>query len=167
VTTIRVIASTIVFASFGLAQAAPAAIMGRLELREAPLAYVIDGLARQLGINYVLDTRLANGVSITTHSDSHGADARDVLEVILRGTRAEMIETARGQLQIPVFRIERQLPESGEPSQTVLHLVFLKDMTADRLSELMAGLAGQGRVEVVRNAASRLLVIRSRIPPAN
>jgi hypothetical protein len=164
VTTIRVVASTLLFASVGLAQAPPAATLGGLELQNAPLANVIDGLARQLGIDFVLDTRVAAGVAVTTHGDGRGTDLRGVLEVLLQGSRAKMVETTRGQLQIPVFQIMQQTPGSEGPAQTTLHLVFLQNMAADMVSQLVLRLAGQDPVEVVRNVSSNLLLIRISAP---
>ncbi|HXP84635.1 MAG TPA: hypothetical protein VN841_07950 [Bryobacteraceae bacterium] len=161
-TTIRAIASTMLFASFGLAQAPPSATLGALELRNAPLASVIDGLVRQLGINVVLDTRVATGVSVTTYGDSRGADARDVLDLILQSSGATMLETVGdGDAKGPVSRIIQRTLGPGGRDQTSLHLVFEKDMPANTWAQLIRRLASQEPVEVVRNSSSSLLMIRS------
>jgi hypothetical protein len=155
VTAIRVLAPAILWASFGLAQAPPSPTVGALQLQNAPFAGVMDVLARQLGFNYVLDPRVVDGVSITTHGDSRGADARDVIEVLLRSSHARLIEAADPS------RIVSLTPESEARVPTVLHLVFLNGMTADVVSQLVLRLAGQEPAEVVRNTSSNLLVIRS------
>jgi hypothetical protein len=155
VTAIRVLAPAILWASFGLAQAPPSPTLGALQLQNAPLARVMDVLARQLGFNYVLDPRVVDGVSITAHGDSRGADARDVIEVLLQSSHARLIEMADAS------RIVSRTPEAETRVPTVLHLMFLNGMTADVLSQLVLRLAGQEPAEVVRNASSNLLVIRS------
>src|SRR5580698_9020150 len=52
------------------AQAAPAPVqMGALNLQNASLTEVIDQLARQLHINYIIDPSVKGGVTLNTYGD--------------------------------------------------------------------------------------------------
>jgi hypothetical protein len=164
VTSIRAIASTILFASLGVAQAPPSATLGAMEVQNAPLANVIDALARQLRINYVLDTQVVDRASVTTYGDSRGADAREVLDTILQSSHARMIEITNDRAFRPIeLQIVPPAAKSAVQDRIAVHLVFLKDMPADRVAEIVLRVTGQEPVEVVRKASSNLLVIRIRV----
>src|ERR1700679_2635640 len=63
------------------APAAPAPVpIGNLQLQNASLVEVIDQLARQLHINYILDPAVKGGITLNTYGNPAGLDARNLLE---------------------------------------------------------------------------------------
>jgi hypothetical protein len=165
-TTIRVIASTILFTAFGLAQAPSQAVpteTGAISLRSAPLARVIAGLARQLQINYVLDPSVATNVLISTYGDSYGANARDVLDLILQSTGATTVEVDGGA----AIRIVPQDSTVSGRDHISLNLVFLEGMRPDQFSQFVLQFSGKEPVEVIGNVSSHLLMFWSRSKSVN
>src|SRR5713226_570206 len=72
--------------------AAPPVPIGNLSLQNASLVEVIDQLARQLKINYILDPAVKGGVILNTYGDTSNLDARNLLELILRINGAGLIQ---------------------------------------------------------------------------
>ncbi len=70
--------------STGSASTRPAVIYGGLNLHNASLTEVIDMLARQLKINYVLDPRVKGGVVLNTYGETKDIDTKSLLEMVLR-----------------------------------------------------------------------------------
>jgi len=66
------------------APATPPTVYGGLALNNASLTEVIDLLARQLKINYILDPRVKGGVILNTYGETKDIDTRSLLETILR-----------------------------------------------------------------------------------
>ncbi len=64
--------------------AGPPTVYGGLSLNNASLTEVIDLLARQLKINYILDPRVKGGVILNTYGETKDIDTRSLLETILR-----------------------------------------------------------------------------------
>src|SRR5688500_13667608 len=62
-------------------QIAPASPAGALNLQNASLTEVIDILARQLKINYILDPRVRGGVTINTYGETKNMDNRALLDM--------------------------------------------------------------------------------------
>jgi general secretion pathway protein D len=75
-----------------VAQPTPRVPIGNLTLENASLTQVIDQLARQLHINYILDPGVKGGVILNTYGDTSGLDARSLLELILRMNGAGMVQ---------------------------------------------------------------------------
>ena len=65
-------------------QQPPPTVYGGLSLNNASLTEVIDLLARQLRINYILDPRVKGGVILNTYGETKDIDTRSLLETILR-----------------------------------------------------------------------------------
>ena len=59
-------------------------VYGGLSLNNASLTEVIDLLARQLKLNYILDPRVKGGVILNTYGETKDIDTRSLLETILR-----------------------------------------------------------------------------------
>jgi len=107
--------------------------IGNLSLQNASLTEVIDQLARQLRINYILDPAIKGGVILNTYGDTSNLDARNLLELILRINGAGMVQEGdifrivqlkdAPKLPIPPQINARDIPEDD---QIMLNLVFLK-----------------------------------------
>jgi type II secretory pathway component GspD/PulD (secretin) len=127
-----------------------------LSLRNAPLAEVINSLASQASINYVLDPRVKIAKSVNTYGESQDVDASKLLDLILGINGARMV-AGDGN----VFRIvpleEATNPSATNSTETVLDLVFLKNMPADEISHLLLQTAG--RATVFPYAPAGLLMI--------
>ncbi|MCZ2153337.1 MAG: hypothetical protein LC114_05465, partial [Bryobacterales bacterium] len=63
-----------------------------LDFNGADLRTVIDLLARQLKINYILDPRVDGNVTIRTYGEIRAVEVRSILETILRINGASMVE---------------------------------------------------------------------------
>jgi len=75
------------------AQAAPAPVpIGNLQLQNTSLVEVINQLARQLKINYILDPAVRGSVVLNTYGSTANLDARSLLDLILRTNGAAMIQ---------------------------------------------------------------------------
>src|SRR6266436_8518171 len=70
----------------------PPVPIGNLSLQNASLVEVIDQLARQLHINYILDPAVKGGVVMNTYGSTANLDARNLLDLILRINGAGMVQ---------------------------------------------------------------------------
>ena len=79
----------------GSPPAVPVAVgIGNLSLQNASLVQVIDQLARQLHINYIIDPAVKGSVYLNTYGSTENMDARNLLELILRINGAGSIRRA-------------------------------------------------------------------------
>jgi general secretion pathway protein D len=154
-------------------QAAPAPaapLIGNLSLQDASLTEVIDQLARQLHINYILDPKVKGGVTIYTYGDTSKMDARNLLEMILRINGDGMVQEGEvfrimplndmARQPVPMQQINgRNLPEDD---QTVLSLIFLKYVTVDELSKILADFTDKNAVIRPYAPANLLFIMDSR-----
>src|SRR5690349_10514436 len=62
----------------------PVVPIGSLNLQNASLTEFIDQMAKSLGMNYILDSRVKGSVSINTYGETRALDARNLLEMVLR-----------------------------------------------------------------------------------
>src|SRR5579872_3178617 len=115
--------------------AAPTTVYGGLTLQNASLTEVIDLLARQLRINYILDPRVKGGVILNTYGETKDIDTRSLLETILRINGYGMVKQGELYRIVPLNEIShlplppetKTDPKSiSEDDQTMLNLVFLK-----------------------------------------
>ena len=149
--------------------AAPAPLIGELRLQDASLVEVIDQLARQLKINYILDPKVKGGVTINTYGDTSRMDARSLLEMILRINGAGMIQEGEVFRIMPLNEMSRQpIPmqfnarDIPDDDQTMLNLVFLKYVTADELSKILLDFTDQNAVIRTYAPANLLFIMDSR-----
>src|SRR5579872_769811 len=132
--------------------AAPTTVYGGLTLQNASLTEVIDMLARQLKINYILDPRVKGGVILNTYGETRNIDPRSLLETILRingfgmvkqGDLYRIVPLAEiSHLPVPIERVS-DVKEVPNDDQTMLNLVFLKFVTADELAKVMEPFLGE------------------------
>ena len=97
------------------AQAAPAPApvpIGNLQLQNASLVEVINQLARQLKINYILDPAVKGSVVLNTYGSTANLDARSLLDLILRINGAAMIQEGEVYRIVPL----KDAPEDAAAS---------------------------------------------------
>lgn len=144
--------------------------IGNLSLQNASLTEVIDQLARQLHINYILDPGVKGGVILNTYGDTSGLDARSLLELILRMNGAGMVQEGDvyrivplkdvGHLPIhPEVAAGNKIPEDD---QIMLNLVFLKYVTVDELSKVLQEFTGENATMYSYAPANLLFILDSR-----
>ncbi|MEQ1885760.1 MAG: hypothetical protein ABL967_11915, partial [Bryobacteraceae bacterium] len=152
------------------AVAAPAPVrIGNLSLQNASLTEVIDQLARQLKINYILDPAVKGSIVLNTYGDTSNLDARNLLDLILRINDAGMVR--EGELyrivplkQVPRLPIQpevnpRNIPEDDQP---MLNLIFLKYVTVDELSKVLGEFVGENAKMYSYAPGNLLFVLDSR-----
>jgi general secretion pathway protein D len=140
--------------------------IGGLNLPDAPLLQVIDILARELKINYILDAKVKGGsVTINTYGEIRAADVRPILETILRMNGLAMVQVGN------FFRIVQaadapRLPISpqvnmnkfSDDEQLILNLVFLKYMTAPEMEGILKPFVGESAIIVPYLPANLLMI---------
>ena len=90
---------------------------GTLTLQNASLTEVIDYLARQLKINYILDPRVRGGVTINTYGETKTIDNRTLLDTILRINGAAMIQVGDIYRIVPACRCTAPAGAAGDQRQ--------------------------------------------------
>jgi general secretion pathway protein D len=141
-----------------------------LSLTNASLREVIDILARQLKISYILDPRVQGGVTINTYGETKAMDNRALLDTILRINGYAMIPQGDIYRIVPLNDVQRMpglKPEvSGntapEDDRTMLNLVFLKYATVDELAKLLQEFVGENGKMWSYAPANLLLIQDSR-----
>lgn len=137
-----------------------------LNLPNASLLEVIDLLAKQLKINYILDPRVkGGGVTIHTYGEIKGVDVRSLLETILRVNGAAMIQvgdlyrivpTAEvGRLPLSVTVDPKDLPED---ERMTLNLIFLKYVMVGEIQKLVEPFLGEGNRVSTYEPANLLII---------
>lgn len=142
---------------------------GGLSLQNASLTEVIDMLARQLHINYILDPRVKGGVILNTYGETQTIDARKLLDTVLRINGAAMVQVGDLYRIVPLSEIARQplepevSPKSiPEDDQTMLNLVFLKYTTVDELVKVLQEFVGENAKIYSYSPANLLFLLDSR-----
>jgi general secretion pathway protein D len=146
-------------------------VFGGLSLNNVSLTEVIDLLARQLKINYILDPRVKGGVVLNTYGEIKNIDTRSLLDTILRINGAGMVQQGDIYRIVPLAEISHlPLPpetksDAGsirEDDQTMFNLIFLKYVTADELTKVLQPFIGEGAAIATYAPANLLLVLDSR-----
>ena len=152
------------------APATPPTVYGGLSLNNASLTEVIDLLARQLKINYILDPRVKGGVILNTYGETKDIDTRSLLETILRINGFGMVKQGDLYRIVPLTDIShlpippemKTDPNSiPEDDRTMLNLVFLKYVTADELAKVLEPFQGENARIYVYAPANLLLMLDS------
>ncbi|HBY58439.1 MAG TPA: hypothetical protein DEH78_01370, partial [Solibacterales bacterium] len=144
--------------------------LGGLNLQNASLVEVVDFLARQLGINYILDPRVRGAVTINTYGETKDINPRDLLDTILRINDFAMVQVGTTYRIVPLADIARlpispqtlsadQIPEDD---RAMLNLVFLKYATVEELAKLLEPFIGASGKTWAYPPANLLLVLDSR-----
>lgn len=142
---------------------------GTLSLQNASLTEVIDALARQLGINYILDPRVKGSVTLNTYGEIREIDTRSLLDMILRINGATMVKVGDLYRIVPLSEAPRlpippqtDVKEIPEDDQIMLNLIFLKYVTVEELSKLIEPFIGEGAQTWAYTPANLLLILDSR-----
>jgi general secretion pathway protein D len=140
-----------------------------MALQNASLTEVIDSLARQLGMNYILDPRIKGGVYLTTYGETRGLDARNLLELILRINDAGMVQEGNIWRIVQLKDVPHQPlrptmngKDFAEDDQIVLNMVFLKYVTVDELSKILDQFTGENAKLFSYPPANLLFILDSR-----
>lgn len=146
-------------------------VFGGLSLNNVSLTEVIDLLARQLHINYILDPRVHGGVILNTYGEVKDVDTRSLLDTILRINGAAMVQQGSIYRIVPLADISHlpMPPETKtEPGdikdddQPMFNLIFLKYVTANELSDVLKPFVGEGASLATYPPANLLLILDSR-----
>ncbi len=137
-----------------------------LNLQNASLTDVIDLLARQLKINYILDPLVKGSVTVNTYGELREIDVRALLDTLLRVNGAAMVQTGDIYRIVPLASVAR-LPLSPRinpqsvpnDEQMSLNLIFLKYATVADLSKLLERFLGDGATMLTYDPANLLLLL--------
>ncbi|MES1260609.1 MAG: hypothetical protein ABUS49_02650, partial [Acidobacteriota bacterium] len=143
--------------------------VGGLNLNDASLLTVIDLLARELKINYVLDASVKGGsVTVNTFGTIRDTDLRPLLETILRMNNLAMVQAGNIYRIVPVANIAKQPinPVSQtDPSKLqddermLLNLIFLKYANAAEMVKVLLPFTGEGGQTTSYDPANLLILL--------
>ncbi len=142
--------------------------IGNLSLQNASLTEVIDQLARQLRINYILDPAVRGNIVLNTYGDTSALDARNLLELILRINGAAMVQEGEIFRIVPLKTAPRILQSKAnqqnipEDEQIMLNLVSLKYVTVDELTKVLNEFIGENASMFSYAPANLLFILDSR-----
>lgn len=143
---------------------------GGFTLQNASLTEVVDTLARQLKINYILPKGFGGSVTLNTYGDTKSIDARKLLDLILRINGYGMVQAGSVYRIVQLSDISHQplKPEKLENGQIdeedspMLNLVFLKYTTADDLAKVISNFQGEGAQIITYQPANVMMILDSR-----
>ncbi|MBC7925962.1 MAG: type II secretion system secretin GspD [Bryobacteraceae bacterium] len=149
---------------------APGTTTANLSLTNASLREVIDILARQLKISYILDPRVQGGVTINTYGETKPIDNRALLDTILRINGFALIPQGDVYRIVPltdVLRMPGLKPEVNattipDDDRTMLNLLFLKYATVDEIAKLLTEFLTEPGKMITYAPANLLLIQDSR-----
>jgi general secretion pathway protein D len=149
--------------------AAPPVTVATLNLQNASLREVIDGLARQLRINVIVDDKVTGSVTINTYGEAGGLDARNLLELLLRINGAGMVQEGNIYRIVPINQLVRQpIQQVGDSSnipeddRTMLNLIFLKFVTVDEVTKILENFSDERTIIRSYAPANLLFIMDSR-----
>jgi len=148
----------------------PGAPVGvRLNFGNASLPEVINILAQELKLNYVLDPSVhAGSVTINTFGEVRDIDLRQLLETILRMNNLAMVQVGNlyrivpiaNVAHLPIEPVTQSDPEKfSEDEHLVLNLVFLHYMTASEMQKILTPFAGEGAQIIPYEPANLLMIL--------
>jgi general secretion pathway protein D len=151
--------------STAAASAEGPAVSNVLNLHNAPLTEVVDILARQLKINYILDPGVKGSVMINTYGEVKPVEVRALLETILRINGCAMVQVGDVYRIVPAKQVTRlplspqvNLKAPPDEEQMLLNLVFLKYAMAGDLSKLLEQFIGEGATLITHETANLLII---------
>ena len=148
-------------------------VVGGLNFRNgAPILDVIDLLAQELKINYVLDPAVKNGstVVMNTYGVVHDLDLRQLLETILRMNNLTMVQVGNvyrivqsaNVAQLPISpTTESNAAKFADDDHAVLNLVFLRYMTSAEMAKVLDPFKGEGAKITSYDPANLLIILDS------
>jgi general secretion pathway protein D len=147
------------------AQSQPAVV----NFSNQPLLEVIDVLAKELHINYILDASVKGGnVTINTYGAAPGVELMPLLETILRMNNLAMVKAGDIYRIVPIASIAHQpIPPvtQSDPSQIpdderpILDLVFLRYATSAELAKILTPFIGDGGQLQSYDPANLLIIL--------
>jgi general secretion pathway protein D len=147
----------------------PPTVPGGLNLNNASLLEVINLLAQDLHINYILDSSVKNGtVTINTYGTVRDLDLRPLLETILRMNGLAMVQVGNIFRIVPAANISRQpispISETdgsklSDDERLVLNLVFLRYMTSGEMQKILLPFIGDGAQLTSYDPANLLIIL--------
>ncbi|MDP9054426.1 MAG: hypothetical protein M3N93_09025, partial [Acidobacteriota bacterium] len=147
----------------------PPAVPGGLNLNNASLFEVINLLAQDLHINYILDPGVKNGtVTINTYGAVRDLDLRPLLETILRMNGLAMVQVGNIFRIVPSANIARQpvspISETdgskiADDERLVLNLVFLRYVTSAEMNKILLPFTGEGAQITSYDPANLLIIL--------
>ncbi len=178
----RAIACTCVFALSGAYGQAPApaqtqpaqsqptaAGVGGVNFNNAPLLEVINILAGELHINYILDAGVKGGfVTVNTYGTGQGVALRPLFETILRMNNLAMVQAGDIYRIVPIATISKQ-PLSPmtqtdpakipDDERLVMDMVFLHYATSAEMAKVLQPFVGEGGQLTSYDPANLLILI--------
>jgi general secretion pathway protein D len=147
----------------------PPTVPGGLNLTNASLFEVINLLAQDLHINYILDPAVKNGtVTINTYGAVRDIDLRPLLETILRMNGLAMVQVGNIFRIIPAGAASR-LPISpitepngarmADDERMVLNLIFLRYVTSGEMQKVLGPFVGEGGQLTSYDPANLLIIL--------
>ena len=138
-------------------------------LRDASMFDLIDQIAQQLGINYMIDPAVSDGtITINTYGDMQRSDLMPLLQTILRMNGAAAVEVEdvwriiplSGVAQAPISPLSTRSPdELPLAERMVLNAIRLNYMAAEDLSAVLAPFLGVGGQFAVVSQANTLILL--------
>src|ERR1022692_3608954 len=128
---------------------------------------MIDALAKDMKINYILDPRIKGSVIIYTYGEVKPVDLMQLMETILRVNGAAMVKVGDLYRIVPINSVSN-LPidpmVNADPKtipddeRMILNLIFLKYATAVELSALIKPFLGEGAIIQPYEPANLLII---------
>ncbi|MCL4794460.1 MAG: type II secretion system secretin GspD [Bryobacteraceae bacterium] len=153
----------------GAPVSAPAASLGGLNLQNVSLVEVIDYLARELKLNYIIDPEVKGSVTLNTYGEVRDIDPRELLDTILRINGYAMVQMGTLHRIVPLAQLNSMplrpsvdAADIPEDDRAMLNLVFLKYANAEELSKLLNEFLGAEGRTWSYPAANLLLILDSR-----
>jgi len=144
-------------------------VPGGLNLNNASLIEVINLLAQDLHINYILDPSVKGGtVTINTYGVVRDLDLRPLLETILRMNGLAIVQVGNIYRIIPAANISRQpvspISETdgsklSDDERLVLNLVFLQYVSSTEMQKILTPFIGDGAQLTNYDAANLLIIL--------
>ncbi len=148
---------------------APVTTPGGLNLNNASLLEVINLLAQDLHINYILDSSVRAGtVTINTYGTVRDVDLRPLLETILRMNGLAMVQTGNIFRIVPAANISRQpvspitendASKMPDDERLILNLVFLRYVSSAEMSRILQPFTGEGAQLTNYDPANLLIIL--------
>ncbi|HVW85354.1 MAG TPA: secretin N-terminal domain-containing protein, partial [Bryobacteraceae bacterium] len=144
-------------------------VVGAVNFNNQPLLEVINVLAQELHINYILDAAVKGGtVTINTYGTGQGVELRPLFETILRMNNLAMVQAGDIYRIIPLANIARQPIDpvsQTDPSKIpdderlTLNLVFLRYVTSAEMVKVLTPFIGDGGQLQSYDPANLLIIL--------
>ena len=147
------------------------AVVGGFNFKNgAPLLDVIDLIANELKLTYVLDPSIPKTATVilNTYGVVRDLDLRQLLETILRMNNLAMVQVGNMYRIVPVANVARlpiepvTQPDSSkfaEDDHMVLNLVFLHYMTSSEMQKILDPYKGEGAQITSYDPANLLIIL--------